>query len=524
MYNYYLQLKNKSELKNIIWKLNSIFWLPLINKQLSLYSKYQEMELIIRFINKKCWYKINNSHTEDNPYIEVYNSNIKFLFKYFWKLWFTKWAINEIVEFNYPKKYWYECYISLNTYLWDLLKITVSKKEISKSNIIKFFGLNQEILSKKELDHIINEDIRKNKRWELIINSFNVLSDKILKYADETWISLLWELQNLKEKINSFWNNYSFYEKGFELITWSKLTWERPLNQKDIFSPVSIVIPAFNSELTIFKTLYSIEYQNLPKEYLNLIQVIIVDDESVNSLHSQIKEHLNSFSFDLNIIRLEKNRWRSWARNIWISASKYDNIICIDSDIILSKNYIREHATRLSLIKNAIFISFRKNIDSNSEITEVGNIIKWLDNPLSLDDNRISRKIFKWQESFYPIQSDKTIELLWDSNYFKNLWYGRNMWIYDLPMIVSSHNLSFSKKNIKNLFSENFKWWWMEDSFFWAKAISEWNFVIPVLSAWVYHIKHPPRSSNKSKQKLELKRNMKIYKDLLHKTEVNELN
>ena len=67
-------------------------------------------------------------------------------------------------------------------------------------------------------------------------------------------------------------------------------------------------------------------------------------------------------------------------------------------------------------------------------------------------------------------------------------------------------------------FSNYFKGWGLEDSYFGSKMIAEGNYVIPVLSCGVYHIDHPPRSGSEKKKLQELEGNLARYKELLDKS------
>ena len=499
-----------NELNNTLRELSKLFWLPQINKQLSLFSKSSKKELIVRFVNKEWYFKIHTIWEKDADYTHFYTGNIKAFLEYFSQCWFLRCNTKEIIEFQYSTQSW-KIIISVDTNIWNVLKIinadkTTISRILSKCNWLKW------LFWKWELNKIIDTNWTKTKlKQDEIINKFWVINPIISNYIRDVWLYTSNNNKTLKDKVWSFWNDYSFYEKAFYQITWLDLLWEKEFSWIYMTWWLSIIIPAYESGKIILKTLFSINNQKLSDKNYKNIQVIIVDDASSTPIKSIIWDI--KFKFQLLIIRSETNQWRSISRNIWLWVAKFDNIICIDSDIILPNNYIKEMSYRITMIPNAIFMSFRNNI-KNSEI-KIDQISKWLKRPSKYNDNRLERFVKKWQYSYHKINESCIIQLLSESNYFKNLWYWRCIWLYDLPLAVSSHNICFNKKFVNNKFNEKFCGRGMEDSFFWAEAISKWIFVIPVLSTWVYHIKHKPRSINKAYQKKQLAKNLQLYKDLL---------
>ena len=80
--------------------------------------------------------------------------------------------------------------------------------------------------------------------------------------------------------------------------------------------------------------------------YLDIENDVIKDIDTIRGM----------LDFELQIISFEKNMGLSNARNVGYAISKYNHVIFMDSDIILSKNYIYDMSIRLQMIPNAIFI------------------------------------------------------------------------------------------------------------------------------------------------------------------------
>jgi glycosyltransferase involved in cell wall biosynthesis len=91
---------------------------------------------------------------------------------------------------------------------------------------------------------------------------------------------------------------------------------------------VSIIIPVYNSKLTIIDCLGSVLSQNY-KEY----EIIIIDDGSNDGSADIITAYLMSYSGFYKLIK-QANSGPSAARNTGIRNAKYDTIAFLDSDDI----------------------------------------------------------------------------------------------------------------------------------------------------------------------------------------------
>jgi len=92
---------------------------------------------------------------------------------------------------------------------------------------------------------------------------------------------------------------------------------------------ISFVVPAYNSEKTISKCLESIRKLKIKKE------IIVVDDGSTDKTNQIAKKYTNK------VIRI-KNSGPAKARNIGVDISKHDIVALIDSDVVLTNNWLKE--------------------------------------------------------------------------------------------------------------------------------------------------------------------------------------
>jgi hypothetical protein len=215
---------------------------------------------------------------------------------------------------------------------------------------------------------------------------------------------------------------------------------------------------------------------------------------------------------------------------VWLEVTSGCNLRCVhfyeegcpsligsDSDILLAKNYLLEMSARLQTIPNAIFLSFKENVEMGQPVTNDASILSGLPIPNTKKDKRIARQLKKNQINHHKIDYDIGVELLNDTNYFRDLGFGRIMGGFDLPAMVVGHNMCLRKEIVKEAggFSNHFKGWGLEDTYFGARVIAAGNFVIPVLSTGVYHINHSPRSGTEEQQKREYSQNIKKYIELM---------
>lgn len=518
----YIQASN-DQFNRLLKKFIGEFGLPQIKRNFSVYA-FNNIgdEFHVNYIDQKCDIKlipVRNKNRVSTPPIYIQNKNLKRLFETVSLLGFESANIGFI--------------ISLNFNISDTVQVSFLSNSFADNLIeLKFVDETSELLSKVrhiiESNNLITIDKIKLKAFlgkkkikrESIFDKFGCLNSKIRKFGDMTGIDVMSDAKTIKNRIKKFSNDYSIYEEWFQKLVGTDINGlTGNVKVKGCFKPVSIIIPCYNSNSTITKTLYSIESQNLDKDSKSQIEVIVVDDGSTLPVYKTLLPHLDDFTFNLKVIRLEKNSGLSTARNVGISSSKNDYLILLDSDVLIPENYVMEHLVRNQLIPHAVFVSFKKNIDPEDQITNIETIKKGLKSPNNIDDLRISKDIKKDQIGIHRTPENMTIEILNDTDYFRSFGYGRVIGIFDLATMVIGHNLTICRKTMDKTgyFSNKFNGWGLEDSFFGANLISNGNYVIPVLSSNVYHINHPPRSGSEEIKQKEFKKNLELYNDLLEK-------
>ncbi len=93
---------------------------------------------------------------------------------------------------------------------------------------------------------------------------------------------------------------------------------------------VTVIIPVYNSEKTLRKTLSNLEKQNYP-----ISQVFLVDNQSKDSSHSIMEEYKQNSRHSVVNIYHEKDLGLSFSYNECIRLAQTDLIITLHSDIVI---------------------------------------------------------------------------------------------------------------------------------------------------------------------------------------------
>lgn len=151
----------------------------------------------------------------------------------------------------------------------------------------------------------------------------------------------------------SYWLNLTLFKMGFWL-TWALIPiaveiipafisgiqlFFKTLRKKQLTMPdkmpfISLIVPVYNSEETLFNCIRSIHDSTYPTE---LVQVILADNQSTDNSFGVYADAQNKFS-DMNMQLIHTGRGKASALNVAIYASIGTYIINIDSDGILEKN------------------------------------------------------------------------------------------------------------------------------------------------------------------------------------------
>lgn len=491
----YIVLENENRITEIIDFLIKENGLPKIQRRLNIYSVEDDVQ--IEILNNKICFRDSFQH----KYVFVKNKNLKHFFKCVQSKNTKGFLINDIALLKFP------CVnLLFNTYHGNIISTD-----------------NENILEKiKKKFHLkVYNNINEHKpvvmaEPEFLFDEIGNLNTKIKNYAYKTGLDIRSSSSSLRLRLSNLSNDYSHIEQYYKLITKQELlSFYSKQEYKKQFKDISIIIPTFNQN--VIPTLLSIQGQNISKEDKRKIQVVVVNDGSKINVAEEIDKIKEKLDYEIDVISFNKNKGLSNARNAGIAIARHPLLLFIDSDIILSKDYIYDINIRLQIVPNAIFVAMRKNIEANSELTLEKNLLKGIKPSLELDDSRVMTRRKEYHIGWDKAFQDENITILDDSNYFKQFSFGSKIGIYDLSTIVTGHNIAIHREQITKYpaFSNRFCGWGMEDAYFASCLISNGSFVIPVLSSCVFHINHPPHSGSANQKAKEAEENFKTYNLML---------
>ncbi len=124
---------------------------------------------------------------------------------------------------------------------------------------------------------------------------------------------------------------------------------------------VSIIVPVYNAEKTLYICLDSLEEQT----YKDL-QIIFVNDSSTDHSLNVLNQFKERTSYQVEIISHEKNRGVAAARNTGLERVQGDYIYFVDADDAIDKNTIAESlklatSENLDIVGFSWYLTFEKN-------------------------------------------------------------------------------------------------------------------------------------------------------------------
>lgn len=517
-------ITNKVLFKRALSCLINKYGVPTLENELAIYYDLAgKSEVHIKITGKRATVRVkgkdeNYLETERISSMSIRPQDIKMLLRLFKDLGINQGSISEAIRLTIKNDPEEELYIMKDTLIGDFIvyKTDNGDKVGGFDEIMKKCGISYlSVADKKNLTGKISLDKQK------IVDDLHKINEKIVSFCERNAIPLYTFDRSIDNLIKAHSNDYSPLEDKLRSLFKINISSRESGIKDKMLRPISIIVPFYNSNNTLEKLLASIQSQNISRKQKAKVEVVVVDDGSkipLATTYSIIRGM--KIDFTLKIIRLENNCGLSTARNVGVSAAKHETILFIDSDILLPSNYLLEMSVRSNLVPNAIFVSFKENVDISSPKISIASVKKGLPVCDFSQDSRIIKKVDVEKEGLYEVGETNITNVLADTDNFKKFGFGRNLGIYDLPSMVVGHNMICSKHNYKVAggFSNNFIGWGMEDAFFGAKIIAGGNFVIPVLSTGVYHIDHPPRSGNEDKKREEFKKNLETYKKLLRET------
>jgi len=156
---------------------------------------------------------------------------------------------------------------------------------------------------------------------------------------------------------------------GFAVNFWSVILFvpmavynkhkENTQSVKDVFPLVSIIVPAYNEEKVIGRTIDSLLDLEYPKK-----EIIVVDDGS----EDQTLAIANSYKGRIKVLH-KRNKGKAFALNYGVYHAKGEIVIVVDADTILKKDAI------ISIVRQ---FATSEDVAAVGGNIKVGNRVNWL--------------------------------------------------------------------------------------------------------------------------------------------------
>ena len=251
--------------------------------------------------------------------------------------------------------------------------------------------------------------------------------------------------------------------------------------------PVSVIIPVYNRQEILARTLAGITHQTYPKD---LIEVVVADDGSTDSVEEIILKYEKHL--ELIHVRQEDRGYRlSAVRNLGIRSSRHEHIILLDCDMLPEPQFVEEIMKYLHVSDRAAIIAHRRFVDPENVSDD--RILNDINVALNLPDVIPENELWKNKEG-------KEASVDWRTKVYEETEYLKKE-AYPFRAFASGH-VGYSRNLIRKIgfYDEDFQHWGCEDTEFGYRAFNAGYYFIPVISAMGLH-QEPPGGSNETNRK-----------------------
>jgi GT2 family glycosyltransferase len=303
-------------------------------------------------------------------------------------------------------------------------------------------------------------------------------------------------MPTLEQQSRAFANDYAALEAvyrddvGAEMVT--------DPYRSPFFSPsqqtvsASVIVPAWNAAETLTACLTAIEHCSFNRRYPDRLEVIVVDDGSIDGTWDLLSTWTPAVRF--TAVR-QRHFSRAHAQNTGIALAAGDVIIACDADMVLGTFAIEELVKRHQLIGDAMLLGFRADIAPDDPRIRTGELAAQLPTmvPPFDRDIRLNYGAGVWPDNMCR-----------DTDHLKGLGRGREIIMsdggrWDLPGMVYGALFSMLRPTLQAMdgYDERFYGWGCEDTLIGARALAMGVPIVPIYSATGWHIAHGDRSPRK---------------------------
>ena len=140
---------------------------------------------------------------------------------------------------------------------------------------------------------------------------------------------------------------------------------------------ISVIVPVYNKEKYISKTL-----ESLDKQTSNDFEVIIIDDASTDNSMEYIRDFEHHTKKQVRVLKNNQNLGVSETRNIGIDEAECEYVVFVDGDDYLDKNFIKIANAKLKKNPNVDILRSRIILVENGKKISDGRIKGFRDNQI----------------------------------------------------------------------------------------------------------------------------------------------
>lgn len=321
-------------------------------------------------------------------------------------------------------------------------------------------------------------------------------------------------METLREILNSKSNYFSSLEELFRQTTGQELLSPSNWQFSDLKKGISIVIPTYNSNDTLHKTLLSIEKQ-IDSQLEDKVEVVVADDASIDPAFDVCQDFTGRL--DINYIRQNRNLGAGPTRRNGVKVARHENILFLDSDVILSQGLIKNHFFVHNILPDQVLlVSFQETAEPTDARFAGGYTLKASEmDTLNRDFRRKITVRAEWEPPKELV--GRSFQLLEETSNFKDFGEGRKVGLWTLPMMALTLCMSASKKALIETGGtpEGLKGWGWNDTAVAARLIGWGLYLVPNINSAVLQFKHPIRHGDFQNKRKSFFYNQAVYENML---------
>ncbi|XWO14204.1 glycosyltransferasee [Candidatus Hepatincola sp. Pdp] len=175
---------------------------------------------------------------------------------------------------------------------------------------------------------------------------------------------------------------------------------------------ISVIIPAYNSEITLNKCLNSVRQQTLSD-----IEILCIDDRSKDKTPHILLKH-SQFDLRVKVITLKKNIGLGAVRNLGLQTAQGEYICFLDSDDFFNELTALEQLYKIALPQHLDIIIFSyKKLYTKTHLTISNSHFK----------NLLPHKIYSTTDDKEKILLNSSIGIAWNKMYKRELIINNNI-------------------------------------------------------------------------------------------------